>query len=56
MKIFTDTLVELNEAIDVHEANGWTLMERVRTVDGTYTATLVRAPDQNKDQQEIKFK
>ena len=54
MKIFADTLVELDEAIDVHETDGWILMERIRTMDGTYTATLVRTDETNET--EIKSK
>ena len=57
MKIQADTRDELDEAIDVHKSNGWMLMERTRTQDGTYTATLIRErTNENEDQQEIKFK
>jgi len=49
MKIFADTLTELDEAIEAHESLGWKLVERTRTQDGTYTATLARTDENETD-------
>lgn len=42
MKIAADTHAELQEAIDAHAANGWVLVDKHYTSDGSYTATLAR--------------
>lgn len=46
MRINADSLVELDEAIDAHKADGWILVDRVRTPDGNYYATLRRRSDE----------
>jgi len=55
MKINTDTESELQDAIDIHKANGWVIVERRRNGDGTWTATLKRT-DNSQDQLELKTK
>lgn len=55
MIISADTLVELDEAIESHKANGWVLLDRRRHMDGTYSAVLERN-EKDENQSELPLK